>query len=881
MGVVGTEGSPDYQPAAAPGDGTTSGDSADYELKFPDFANNPAFAEVMAGDRMVLGHGDGEHVEAVEAVLNFLGHPVRSLWGFGSPEAADSDWEHGTTRAVRDFQRANGLEPTGDIDRTTLIAMDRGLVSAVSSEAVPDADALESGNIRRAGEIVPPAILSKHGLDPDTVSTHSKYDGHDWELGYFPYTGGDGQYDAFARHAQVFGEAAAGDAHPYFEFYGNPPSGLQRGSWIANGQIREADFEATAGVSISGERPIDNAAYKALRESGAPKNATFALLDQDGKQIPVGAGDRLVPVAVNGGVATELTGGTEGRADLWALKRADGSIDYRVDYQHSSAATLAGADDGVKFDFLDAQGQLVSYLPARDRIVETWTEPQAQGTAGDPKTHVLAKNQDGGYTHQVIENAAVVSEETLGAEEAAAKRAGQDVIHRVQKLGTNELKGDGKVGESFNMGWWGKCHNVASINTTNMPKPSQPVAVVTNAGPGDEIGLIHQSAGGPKELLKPVRGAGNAIDRYDRYALTADGSAIAGPSLGQVSVQDARAMGTGGAMVVSAGGALKQAETTYFTPEHTTAITAHIGDGAVVPKGGGGERYYAAPDAIALKDGREIRAHIKSVETASGKTEEIGRRSGTDFVSNDRGPLRAPGMTSRTFSQGRQRMAFNLQSMEGLNDYRSDDVTKLTVIHPDGREEVIDASDVTMVAWENKYDFPPEVMWGLHKSVEPGTSTVIEKSSDTQVWNYAIRDVSTQPLTFDDLSPAERSRAALPGMKTGTIGNDNKYFFETEVESDGGTDTYRYWARFDDDGNVADFAYLTNDVPDFVWTQHVKDVYSETWTGESQAPGITNGQIQRMYLASTGGLDSHTLPGGYIRADDLRTATPVKPSAEQ
>src|SRR4051794_918672 len=47
-----------------------------------------------------------------------------------------------------------------------------------------------------AGTIVPPAILSKYGLDPNKPVTESKYDGAKWSVGYYPYDG-DIQYVAF------------------------------------------------------------------------------------------------------------------------------------------------------------------------------------------------------------------------------------------------------------------------------------------------------------------------------------------------------------------------------------------------------------------------------------------------------------------------------------------------------------------------------------------------------------------------------------------------------------------------------------------------------------------------------------------------------------
>src|SRR5206468_960124 len=116
--------------------------------------------------------------------------------------------------------------------------------------------------------------------------------------------------------------------------------------------------------------------------------------------------------------------------------------------------------------------------------------------------------------------------------------------------------------------------------------------------------------------------------------------------------------------------------------------------------------------------------------------------------------------------------AFNVQDMAKLNEYRDDDVKKLTVIHPDGTEETLDAADVQLLAWENKFDFRPDQLWGLHKTVGEKGSTVIEQDPGTHVWNYTIRSVDTTPLKPESLSPGEKERAAQPGMMTGTTGDD-------------------------------------------------------------------------------------------------------------
>lgn len=61
------------------------------------------------------------------------------------------------------------------------------------------------------------------------------------------------------------------------------------------------------------------------------------------------------------------------------------------------------------------------------------------------------------------------------------------------------------------------------------------------------------------------------------------------------------------------------------------------------------------------------------------------------------------------------------------------------------------------------------------------------------------------------------------------------------------------------------YAYLTNDVPDFFWTQTVKDPIDGKWEGESQAPGVMMGDIQKLYNASTGAYRKYAVAGGFGR----------------
>jgi hypothetical protein len=109
-------------------------------------------------------------------------------------------------------------------------------------------------------------------------------------------------------------------------------------------------------------------------------------------------------------------------------------------------------------------------------------------------------------------------------------------------------------------------------------------------------------------------------------------------------------------------------------------------------------------------------------------------------------------------------------------------------------------------------------------------------------------------------------------MLKGTTGDDGKYFFETQVNGQ----SYQYWARFDAQGNMTDYAYLTNSVPDFFWTQHANNPFEKAWTGEAQAPGARMEDIQKLYVASVGGLKKYETAGGFLTKADL-SRKPVQP----
>ncbi|HVY61301.1 MAG TPA: hypothetical protein VHF22_06585, partial [Planctomycetota bacterium] len=307
----------------------------------------------------------------------------------------------------------------------------------------------------KASDIVPEAILKKYGLDPTKLTTASKYDGPEWSVGYYPYTG-DIQYAAFGKYKNVFANAnGASDGHGYWEAYSNPPSGLAAGSWIADGSIDESNFERATGIDITGDRPVDNAAYKLIREAGAPSDAKFGLLDKDGKQLATKAGDTLVPTVVKDGKLVEVEnrdasgyyfkGTTQSVSGdvVWRLKGKDGALRGATTDKAQDRFALTGASDGVKFDFLDATGEPVDYNPPGDKIVPTFQD------AGKWHAFVAKKDASGkvtGYEHQTLDasGSKVTSRETIDPAKYKTLTTGKQLMYRIE-TSSGALKGDGKV----------------------------------------------------------------------------------------------------------------------------------------------------------------------------------------------------------------------------------------------------------------------------------------------------------------------------------------------------------------------------------------------------------------------------------------------------
>lgn len=749
---------------------------------------------------------------------------------------------------------------TGPTDASTMTTT----VSRTPTSARPTPPATP-----RASDIVPERILTKYGLDPNKLETESKYEGDRWNVGYYPYDGNI-QYVAFGKYKDLFNRPDAGaDAHGYWEAYSNPPSGLAPGSWIGDGTISESDFERATGIDVTGDRPIDNAAYKLMREAGAPMNATFALRDKDGKQLPVRDGDKLVPTILKDGKFVEVEVRNEGAyyakgsneqvsGDVvWRLKGRDGAIRGATTDKKEDRFALAGAKERTKFDFLDAAGEPIDYNPPSDRIVATYKKGDAW--------HAFVPKTGGQVEHLTLDRDGkrVTARETVTEARAAELRRGEEVIYRIQDR-SGALKGDGKVGNSYDMGWWGKCHNVAAIGASSVKLPQQDVKIVTNRGWGEKVGLEWQE-GSMHQVLIPKK---NRSGVTTGYTLRSQGGVTGGTSTRDLTLEEGNRLAAekkATPVIVTRTGGLKKAEVTTLGKSEVTAMVAHMGDGAVEYKGSVGARFYGVPDQITLKDGTRVNAYITEVKTQGGKTVEVGDKSGNEYSETDRSVLRGPGLNSTRVNNGWRTIGWSSQSFSELQASKQDKIKELKVVYPDGREEKIPADKVASLGWENKFDVTPTELWGMHKNVGAKGSSVIEQDPATHVWNYTIETMTTRPLKKEDIPSWMRDNIAKPGMMKGTTGDDGKYFFKTEVNGN----EYYYWAKFDQQGNLSDYAYLTDDVPDFFWTQHVKDPISAKWEGEAQAPGADMRDIQKLYNASTGAYKKYELPGGYLSTSDL------------
>lgn len=81
------------------------------------FANDPILEAIKNGER-VLSNGKGEHVRRIQNALILFGYDL-PVYG------ADSSYGRETSTVVREFQTDSNLEPTGAIDRDTLMRLSR------------------------------------------------------------------------------------------------------------------------------------------------------------------------------------------------------------------------------------------------------------------------------------------------------------------------------------------------------------------------------------------------------------------------------------------------------------------------------------------------------------------------------------------------------------------------------------------------------------------------------------------------------------------------------------------------------------------------------------------------------------------------------------
>ncbi|MHC4391189.1 MAG: peptidoglycan-binding domain-containing protein [Planctomycetota bacterium] len=89
------------------------------------FAGIPAFEEVVSGQQTMTMGEQGDHVKVLEEVLEALGH---KLPGLANP---DNKFTRATQNMVARFQRTQGLTQTGELDGTTLAALDKAYLDTL------------------------------------------------------------------------------------------------------------------------------------------------------------------------------------------------------------------------------------------------------------------------------------------------------------------------------------------------------------------------------------------------------------------------------------------------------------------------------------------------------------------------------------------------------------------------------------------------------------------------------------------------------------------------------------------------------------------------------------------------------------------------------
>ncbi|MFC1706185.1 hypothetical protein ACFL59_05080 [Planctomycetota bacterium] len=745
------------------------------------------------------------------------------------------------------------------------------------------------------------SVETRVGLDPTSPrSERTIGDRQAWDIpgsGYAAF-GDDAVTIAVHKYASVFGskEAAASAGNSYWESYGSGKTGLPSGSWLpdAGAEISESDFESVTGVNIWGDKKIGDTAYKLLRQSNAPHDASFAARKSSGRRHPARSSDRFVPTIAGADgkfKQVKLTeagrwGGSNyvdpenGKAHsssevVWRLQTSKGAIRGRVTDKVETRDELLDIRYGMKFDFMDAQGRTIALnRSAGDKVAATWKD-------GD-HTMALRPNYNRGgrissYTRYKIDKEGKTVEKkrtSLSRGNKLLGEQGQNVIHRIQTK-SGQLKGDGKVGDSYDMSWWGRCQNVATIDQSNVKQPDRDMKIVSNLNraAGEELALSFTDDQG-QHVLAPSRDGEGKVTGYTHKVLGPRGGLRTGTS---ISIDDAKELAKkGNPIIVKSDGSLKEATYELVTSKDATMLTALMDDGATDYKGSIGNRYWGYPDTVTTTDGQTLEGKIVDVETKGGQKIDIVRKSGREWKDSNSAILRGNDFEAAKRYMGFRSTAWTTTTMDGINARREGDdrIDKVVFEHADGRRETLDASKIGAVGRENLYDLTPADIWKAGTWIEDGKSFTTEKYAGEQVWNYGTKSIATERIATCPAGLAEKNK--LPGALAGTVGDEDKVYFKTKLETVGGTVDLTYWAKMGDDGNIEDFNWLSGSPPDFFWRSHVKDPVAERWTGEGNVAGTNMADIQKIYNATTGAYGSVAVFDA-ISLDDMKTWKPETP----
>jgi len=760
----------------------------------------------------------------------------------------------------------------------------------------PTGPTAPTGGVDTDKDLVTDDVEKRYGLDPTKPRTFNNVPQEKgWDIpgsGYGSFSD-DFVTATMGKFTDIFGGTAAASAgRGYWEMYASGDKPLPAGSWIPEGgNIQEDDFEATSGVDITGDRPIGDDAYRLLRDAAAPQDAKFVLRDGQGKNLDVRTGDKLVPMILSGGQPRQVELRMEGSGAkyfdpatgkaatgevAWRLKGSDGKVRTATGEKAEGRETLVSTKDGVKFDFLDEMGDPIAYdRAAGDKIVPTWEE--------GGKKYALLETKDGagrvtGYEKQTLDAAGkkVASREQFDATAGKAlldRVKGQSgTLYRIETR-SGELKGDGKVGEYYNMSWWGRCQNVATIDQSGLKEPTKEVKLVTNLNraAGEEIGARYKD-GTTEHVLVPKRdGEGKVTGYEDRVGGRA--TATLTPEQAAAKAKEKGAEN----VIVARDGSVKAAETKTVTKEEAKMMTALMDDGASEYKGSIGARFYGVPDEVRLKDGKLLSGRIVNVETAAGKKVQIQARSGDEWDDQNGGILRGADLKTGSRTRGwAGQVAWADTSMDSINAGRSDKIKTVTIEYPDGRTEKVAADKVGNIGRENANDLSPADLWKAATWIKDGKSLTIEKSQGVQVWNYGVKEMGTERVDRTKVPSRILEKDSDPGAMAGTTDKDGRVYFKTDGKTlQGGSMEYYYWVKMDKDGTIKDYNFL-NGQPDFFWQSHVKDPVTTKWDGEANVPGASMRDIQGIYNASTGAYAPYEVLGA-LSTDDLKNRKPVKP----